>query len=94
MKNTKQVSVCCKAEAIEDYKNNPRDHHDPIAIYTCGKCKSECDVEDIEVCEHCKGTGEVSTSEQVYPGEAHTANIGTEKCICQLPSEYDETPTE
>ena len=94
MKNTKTVSTCCKVKAIEDYKNNPRDHHDPIAIYTCSKCKSECDVEDIEVCEHCDGTGEVSVDEQVYPGEPHTASIGTRKCICMLPGEYDETPEE
>lgn len=92
MKNTKEVSKCCKANLVEDYKNNPRDHHDPIEIYTCGKCKQECEVD--EVCEYCEGTGEVSTSEQVYPNEPHTANTGTEKCICQLPSEHDETPEE
>jgi RecJ-like exonuclease len=89
MTNTKEVSKCCKDKLVEDYKNNPRDHHDPIAIYTCGKCKLECEVDEIEVCEHCDGTGEVSVDEQVYPGEPHTASIGTRKCICMLADEDD-----
>lgn len=37
-----------------------------------------------DVCEYCGGTGEVSTMEQVYPGEPHMADVGTEKCICQI----------
>lgn len=42
------------------------------------------------VCEHCGGTGEVTVDEQVYPGEPHTAPIGTRKCICQVSEpEYD-----
>ena len=36
------------------------------------------------VCEFCQGTGEVSRSEPVYPGEPHMADTGTEKCVCQL----------
>lgn len=35
------------------------------------------------VCEDCGGTGEVTVDEQVYPGEPHTAPIGTRKCHCQ-----------
>lgn len=40
-------------------------------------------------CEMCEDTGEVTVDEQVYPGEPHTAPIGTRKCICQLPDEDD-----
>lgn len=83
------LSVCCKATPIEDFKDNPRDHHDSIPIYTCEKCKQECEVDDF--CEHCHGTGEVTTMERVYANEPHMAPIGTEKCICQLKDEdeYD-----
>ena len=49
------VSDCCKAGLIEDFKNNPRDHHDPFEIYICEKCKQEC--EEIDVCEICLDTG-------------------------------------
>lgn len=36
-------------------------------------------------CETCDGTGEVSSMEQVYPGEPHMADIGTQPCPdCQL----------
>lgn len=40
-------------------------------------------------CEHCGGTGEVTTMEQVYPNEPHYAPIGTRDCICTLPTEED-----
>ena len=36
-------STCCGAKAIEDFKDNPRDHHDPIEIYTCSECGQECE---------------------------------------------------
>ena len=36
---TVEVSACCKANLVEDFKDNPRDHHDLIEIYTCEKCK-------------------------------------------------------
>lgn len=86
---TKEVSNCCQAALVEDYKDNPRDHHDPIEIYTCAKCHKECEVE--EVCALCDGTGEVTTSEAVYAGEPHMADIGTERCICQLrEDDYDD----
>lgn len=32
------------------------------------------------LCQRCGGTGEVSKMEQVYPGEPHMADIGTETC--------------
>lgn len=38
-----EVSECCGANLVEDFKENFRDHHDPIEIYTCYKCKLECD---------------------------------------------------
>jgi hypothetical protein len=34
------------------------------------------------ICEWCNGEGEITTMEQVYAGEPHTAPIGTRKCIC------------
>lgn len=47
--------------------------------------------ESEEICEWCGGTGEVTTMEQVYPGEPHMADIGTRKCICQIEKEeYDD----
>lgn len=82
MRNTVEVSNCCKADLVEDFKDNPADHHSPIEIYTCSKCKKECEVE--EVCEFCLGEGEVTTMETVWPGEPHQAPIGTQKCICRL----------
>ncbi len=75
---TTLISKCCRQDAIEDYKDNPRDHHDPIEIYTCPRCKKECETE--EVCETCLGEGEVTTMEQVWAGEPHMAPIGTAKC--------------
>lgn len=79
---TVEVSKCCRADLVEDFKENPRDHDDPIEIYTCSECKKECEVE--EVCADCLGTGEVTTMEQVWAGEPHIAPIGTSKCHCQV----------
>lgn len=84
---TIEVSKCCKADLVEDFKDNPRDHHDPIEIYSCKQCKRECETE--EVCADCLDTGEVAEMDYVYPGEPHMAPIGTRKCICQL-REKDE----
>ena len=43
-------------------------------------------------CPTCNGTGEVSQSEQVYPNEPHTAEIGSAPCPdCQSVGEYDES---
>lgn len=81
MTETTTISTCCREEAVEDFKDNPRDHHDPIAIYTCSKCKKECDVE--EVCEFCLGEGEYSVD--VDDGEGHTMRgVGTQKCHCTI----------
>jgi hypothetical protein len=49
----------------------------------------EDDEEEVNVCPMCLGTGEVTTEEYVYPGEPHTAPIGTRKCLCQLPDPDD-----
>lgn len=46
--------------------------------------ESDIKVEFEIVCEHCLGEGEVTTMEQVWPGEPHTAPIGTRKCVCIL----------
>lgn len=79
---TKEVSKCCKAGLVEDTRADPQDHHNVIDIYTCEKCKLECEVD--EVCEICDGTGKVSQSEQVYPGEPHMADIGEATCECSI----------
>lgn len=34
----------------------------------------------IKPCDTCGGSGEVSTMEAVYPGESHTADIGSQSC--------------
>ena len=47
-----------------------------------------------KVCETCDGTGEVRVQEQVYPGEPHTADVGTAPCPdCNCPNadDYDES---
>ncbi len=76
-----EVSVCCKAGVVEDSKTDPRDHHNSIPICTCSKCKQECQVEN--VCEYCRGDGEVSVDET--DGEGHMmSGVGTEKCECRL----------
>ena len=77
-----EVSVCCKATPIEDFIENPLDHHDPVPVYVCSKCKRMCDVES--VCSECFGTGEVTVDEEVYINEPHIrAPIGTRKCLCK-----------
>ena len=44
-----------------------------------------------EVCPTCGGTGEVSAMEQVYPGEPHMADIGTQPCPdCRSPKDEDD----
>ncbi len=43
-----------------------------------------------EVCEHCGGTGEVSVTESVYPGEPHMAMVGTRTCECSIREEEPE----
>lgn len=73
--DTIKISTCCEADVCEDYdEDKDRD------FFRCDKCKRECDV--TEVCEFCRGTGEVDRMEQVYPNEPHYAPTGTEKCIC------------
>ena len=79
MINTIQISICCKADVIEDFEENPNDHHDPFPIYRCMKCKLSCDVED--VCEECRGDGEVTTMEAVYNDDPSIlAPIGSAPC--------------
>jgi len=46
-------------------------------------------IEDGQLCEDCDDTGEVTTSEQVYPGEPHMADIGTRACHCKSRDEDD-----
>lgn len=49
-----------------------------------------CGADGREECETCGGTGEVGTMEQVYPGEPHMANVGTENCPDCNSSEPDD----
>lgn len=56
----------------------------------CDDFSVEFDLFDEGIWEHCGGTGEVSVQEQVYAGEPHTADIGTQKCICQLSDPDDK----
>ena len=81
MEETILISKCCKQDALEDTKINERDHHEQIDIYTCSKCKQECEVE--EVCAYCRGSGEVSTDERDSDGNWQSG-VGSEKCICQI----------
>jgi hypothetical protein len=85
---TTEVSNCCHAELVEDYKTSWNDHHDLIEIYTCADCKKECEVE--EVCADCLGEGEYSTDES--DGEGHIMRgVGTQKCHCSIEEEeYDD----
>jgi len=87
--NTVPISKCCQAEVTEDFKDNPRDHRDPIEIYRCTQCKKECELEDDEVCADCLGTGEVTVDEAAYAGEPHMAPIGTRTCRCKA-REHDD----
>lgn len=85
---TIEVSKCCLAEPIEDHRTDWRDHHNQIDIYTCSKCKNECEVE--EVCAFCLGDGEVSTDETDSDGNV-MQGVGTQKCVCRIDEEeYDE----
>lgn len=53
------------------------------------------DFEDNDECATCGGTGEVTTSEQVYPGEPHMADIGTAPCPdCGIKDDDDYDPDE
>lgn len=51
--------------------------------YTCGH-NPNWDIEKTFDCEFCEDTGETDVMESVYPGEAHQAATGTQKCICQI----------
>jgi hypothetical protein len=65
MNKTIEVSSCCKADLVEDFRDNPRDHHDPIEIYSCSKCKRECEAEEQATCplDICDGSGKYEEME-------------------------------
>lgn len=76
-------------------------HSNPDPEYiTCQSCGDKLTMPELDVkhiypledwCDECGGQGEVSTQEQVYPGEPHTADIGTRKCHCRISEpDYDE----
>lgn len=46
--------------------------------------------DDYTVCEFCGNTREIVTSEQVYPGEPHMADIGTRVCSCAKDQHDDD----
>lgn len=78
--NTNLVCTICEEErprplldhiaTSEDIKKHWEDH--------------ECFKEEIYSCDMCQDTGEIGCMEQVYPGEPHMADVGTQKCECQL----------
>lgn len=75
--DTIKLSRCCEAGIHE------MDESDQTGgEYGCDKCKRRCEFD--EVCEFCHGEGTVDAMEQVYPGEPHTAAIGTQTCICRI----------
>ena len=76
-----EISKCCGVEVYESFKDNLKDHHDPIEIYRCSKCQLECDIET--VCELCLGSGEVSVDETDESGNV-MRGVGTRKCECKL----------
>ena len=43
-KASAEVSDCCKADVIEDTRENSRDHHDPIPVTICLGCGRECNL--------------------------------------------------
>lgn len=76
-----EVSDCCKTEVVESFKDNPRDHHDPIAIYTCSKCKEEC--EAVGICEFCFGSGVIEN--MTWDNDAHCyMPDGDRPCVCKI----------
>lgn len=69
--------------------------HSIFVVYKCnhewerfqdftGQSTRPEDLEFEDWCLDCEGTGEVSRMEAVYPGEPHMADIGTQKCHCQI----------
>lgn len=74
---TIEVSKCCKAYLVEDYKTNPMDHHDSIPIFSCAKCGQECEVEI--VCSFCFGAGEINIDERDSDGNWQ-AGVKTVPC--------------
>lgn len=87
------LSKCCGKIAVEDFREDIRDHDNPVEIYTCAKCKQECDVQDEPVCKYCLGKGEVLVSGKVYANEPHEALVDTEKCECMI-TEPDHEPSQ
>lgn len=50
------------------------------------------EIEDFEeeICEICKGLGEITVITEVWPGEAPVADVGSRPCPCQFIDDYDE----
>lgn len=46
--------------------------------------------EEGEICEMCRGTGEIDCMEAVYYGEPHMAMVGSRICECKLEEEFQE----
>ena len=80
------LSKCCHAEAVEDFRPYPQ-HPGGIEIYTCKKCKQECEVEDEMVCQYCHGDGVIATDETDGSGNV-ARGVESRKCICQV--KYDD----
>lgn len=70
----KGFSECCDALIVNGFCADCGEHAEPQ--------KYDCDI--------CQDTGEVSCMEAVYPGEPHMADVGTQKCECQLNNTDEE----
>lgn len=81
------ASDCCGAELIEAFRDNPRDHHDPIAIYQCSKCECECD--EVAVCDFCRGSGQIENLEWSEDGKCYMPGGEMRKCVCRIDQEFD-----
>ena len=65
---------------------------DHVCTSNCRRngCNCECGEYHNDPCGMCGGSGEVSTMEAVYPGEAHMADVGTAPCPECRPAKDDD----
>lgn len=74
-----EISQCHEADVFwtERQEKIAEGHYKLKRVAHCVDCQAECQVD--EVCETCRGTGEIDTDES--DGEGHTMRgVGTTKC--------------
>jgi len=70
-------SYCCASPLVDGVR--------------CLNCGQDDNTWFDKVCETCGGEGEITTMEQVYPGEPHMAPVGSRPCPdCQRKDEDDD----